>query len=147
MSSNPNNNRDSGLPPLRPDEVRYIRGLRIGVRVALAMLVVVFCIYVFGILSPHVPLDELPKYWGKPVSEFVSDPPGMPSGWQWTSRLHESDVVSMLPAVFLASLAGLCLLSILPIAARRGDRALVILIVLQVMVLVIAALPGVGGSH
>ena len=34
----------------------YARWLDIGTRVGLAMLVVGFAVYVFGVLDPHVPL-------------------------------------------------------------------------------------------
>lgn len=141
------NDQDRSDPPVvpRPDEVheRYVLALRIGVHLALVLLAAAFVVYAFGLLPPAVPLDELPRYWSLPADRFVAET-GLPSGFQWTGRLGQGDVLSIIPAVFLVSLAGLCLLSVLPIFARRRDRVFVAIVVLQLVVLVIAAWPGGG---
>ncbi len=134
---------DDSLPP---EAARYAMGLRVGVRGALVMLPVVFCIYVFGLSRPHVSLEDLPRYWGLRAGEYIEQT-GMPTGWQWTARLYESDVMSLLAAVFLTALAGLCLLSILPIFARKGDYVYVLIILLQIALFIVAAMPGIGGGH
>ena len=131
---------------LPPEEARYAMGLRVGVRGALVMLAAAFCIYVFGLARPHVSLAELPRYWGLRAGDYIQQT-GMPTGWQWTARLYESDVLSVLPAVFLAALTGLCMLSILPIFARRRDYVYVLIIILQITLFIVAATPGIGGPH
>ena len=131
-------------PAMPPEHRRYIRALRIWTRVSLLLLVTAFVLLVVGKPPPAVPLDELPRTWSLSADEFVRQA-RMPSGWQWTARLHQSDVLSIVPAVFLASVTGLCLLSILPIFIRRRDVVFVVLILLQLAVFVLAALP--GGGH
>ena len=134
---------DDSLPP---EAARYAMGLRVGVCGALVMLPVAFCIYVFGLARPHVSLGDLPRYWGLRAGEYIEQT-GMPTGWQWTARLYESDVLSVLPAVFLAALSGLCLLSVLPIFARKRDYVYVLIILLQIALFIVAAMPGIGGTH
>ena len=55
--------------------------------------------------------------------------------------------LSLLPAVFLAALSGLCLLSVLPILARKRDYVYVLIILLQIALFIVAAMPGIGGGH
>lgn len=125
------------------EESRYALGQRVGVCVGLAMLVAVFCIHVFGLVPPKIPLEELPQYWDRPSKEFVKDD-FMPDGWEWTGRLGEGDVLTILPAVFLAAVTGFCLAATLPIHWRKRDWAYVVIILLQLAVFVVASLPGVG---
>lgn len=149
-------NEQTGQPPLeleelKDDERRYALGLRIGVRVALVMLVAAFVLYVLGManlgfLEPQVPKSRLPEVWGKPADAYIAET-GMPTGWGWTTRLHQGDVLAILPAVFLAALTGLCMLSILPVLARRRDWAYVVILLLQLGLFILAAMPGIGGGH
>ena len=131
-------------PPVvpRPDEVhdRYALALRIGVPLVMVLLAAAFVVYAFGLLPPAVPLSDLPQYWSLPADRFVAET-GLPTGAQWTGRLGQGDVLTIIPAVFLVSLTALCLVSVLPIFARRRDRVFVVIVVLQLIVLVIAAWP------
>ena len=147
MTDQPKQSIQPAEDSLPPEEARYAMGLRVGVRGALVMLAAAFCIYVFGLARPHVSLEDLPKYWGDRAKYIDPQEGGMPTGWQWTGRLYESDVLSVLPAVFLAALTGLCMLSILPIFARRGDYVYVLIIILQIALFIVAAMPGIGGTH
>lgn len=144
MTDQPKQNIQPAEDSLPPEEARYAMALRVGVRGALVMLAAAFCIYIFGLARPHVSLEDLPKYWGLRAGEYIQQT-GMPTGWQWTARLYESDVLSVLPAVFLAALTGLCMLSILPIFARRRDYVYVLIILLQIALFMVAAMPGIGG--
>ena len=146
MTDQPRQDEQPADDSLPPEAARYAMGLRVGVCGALVMLAAAFCIYVFGLSSPHVPLGDLPRYWGLRAGEYIEQT-GMPTGWQWTGRLHQRDVLSLLPAVFLAALSGLCLLSVLPIFARKRDYVYVLIILLQIALFIVAAMPGIGGGH
>jgi hypothetical protein len=144
-------NEDAGKPEvaldtLGEDERRYSLGLRVGVRVALVMLVAAFATYAFGLLEPHIPMSQLPDVWRLPATEFIEET-GMPTGWGWTARLHQGDVFAILPAVFLAALTGFCMLAVLPVLIRRRDWIYVVILLIQLGLFIVAALPGVGGGH
>ena len=55
--------------------------------------------------------------------------------------------LAMLLALALAGCSGLCLLSLLPLYRRRGDRAYLGLCVAQIAVLLVAAAGVFGGGH
>jgi hypothetical protein len=131
-----------GGPP--PERNLYIRALRIWTRVALILLLASFAIYALGLMTPAVPMDELPRYWSLGADEFVQQT-GLPTGWEWTSRLYQSDVLSIISAVFLAAVTGICLLSILPSFLKTRDWAYVAIVILQVILFIVAALPPRGG--
>ena len=132
-----------GGPP--PERNLYVRALRIWTRLALLLLVLTFALYTTGLLPAAVPMSDLPRYWSLPADEFVRQT-HLPTGWQWTSRLHEGDVMSIISAVFLSAVTGICLLSILPSFARRRDWAYMAVILLQLAVFVYAAMPK-GAPH
>jgi hypothetical protein len=123
------------------EEARYTAVLRAGVRVVLAVFVVVWGVYGLEILSPSVPLDDLPQYWGLSAAEYV-ERTGVPMGWQWLGRLGEGDVLTIVPAVAMSGLTAVCLAAVLPLFVRRREYTHVIVIVLHLAVIVWAAASG-----
>jgi len=121
-----------------PEELRYARVLQIGARVGLVMLVASFALYVSGALSPLIPLEDLPKYWGLSAREFVAAT-HHPTGWAWLEQLGRGDIANLAPISFLAGVSVLCSLAVLPQFARRGDTVHVAILVLQIVVLILAA--------
>ncbi len=47
-----------------PEQVLYADILNKGMLAGLVVLLITFALYVFGIVSPYVPLDKLSNYWG-----------------------------------------------------------------------------------
>jgi hypothetical protein len=121
-----------------PEELRYANVLDISVKAGLVLLVLSFVAYLSGMLPPHVPLDELPKFWGLPVKEFVKAT-NTPTGWGWLSLIGKGDLVNLVPIAFMAGLSAICSLAALPIFARRGEKVHLVIAVLQIVVLVVAA--------
>ena len=121
-----------------PEELRYARVLHIGARVGLVMLIASFAVYVSGVLSPLVPLTDLPKYWGLSAREFVAAT-HQPTGWAWLMQIGRSDIANLAPIAFLAGVSALCSLAVLPQFVRRGDAMHAAILVLQIVVLVLAA--------
>lgn len=121
-----------------PEELRYARVLQIAARLGLVMLIASFAVYVSGALSPLVPLADLPKYWGLSAREFVAAT-HQPTGWAWLKQIGESDIANLAPIAFLAGASALCSLAVLPQFVRRGDIMHAAILVLQVVVLVLAA--------
>ncbi|MDD5249409.1 MAG: hypothetical protein PHY45_10510 [Rhodocyclaceae bacterium] len=121
-----------------PEQLRYAKVLSLGVQTGFLILVVSFILYMAGVLTPLVPVDQLPNYWGLSASEFAKAT-GTPTGWAWLALIGKGDVLNLLGIVVLASVSAVSTLAVLPIFARRGDWAHVAISVLLVLVLAVSA--------
>jgi hypothetical protein len=128
------------------EQLLYARWLEWGTRLGLVALVGLFALYVGGWRAPQVPLDQVPKLWNQPVGEYLRAT-GAPSGWQWLYRLRQGDVANLLGIVIMAGCSVPCLLALLPLALRRGDRLLAVLCVAEAAVIILAASGVIGGAH
>ena len=127
-------------------QLRYARLLDWGTRIGLAALVISFVIYNAGMLPSQVPRHRLPELWGEPVARYL-ELTGAPTGWQWVTMLQHGDVLGFVGIAVLAGCSGVCLLSLLPLYRRRGDRAYLGLCLAQMAVLLVAAAGVFGGGH
>ena len=125
-------------PYASPEQLRYASVLSVGVRAGFVMLVLSFAAYVTGFIRPYIPADQLPAYWGLPVREFVKAT-NAPTGWGWVSLVGYGDMLNLVGVTVLAGISAVSSLAILPIFARRGERALLLISVLQIVVLVASA--------
>ena len=111
------------------DQERYARLLAIGTNAGLGMLVVLFGIYMLGVVDPHVPHERLPEIWHLPSGDFL-ELARLEAGWGWTARLRHADILTMLGIVTLAFCSVPCLaggdarlLEVAPEDALRDLRA------------------------
>ena len=81
-------------------------------KIGLAVLVIAFFIYVLGWLPVRVPMEELPRWWAMPASDYLRAT-GMPGGWGWIAFLDQGDV---LPLLGIAVLSAVPLVSVLALA-------------------------------
>jgi hypothetical protein len=81
-----------------------------------------------------------------PVGEFLRAS-GSPTGWQWVTMLGRGDMAGLLGIAILAGCSLPALLSLVPLFARRGERALALLCVLEVLVIALAASGWITGGH
>lgn len=134
-------------PVVQPDEqLRYARGLDAFTRVGLALLVASFAVYVFGLLPSRVPVDQLPSLWSLPVAEYLQRT-GSPTGWQWLRSLGQADVAGLVGIAVLAGCSLPCLLALVPLYLRRGDKVLAGLCLAEVAVVLLAASGVLAGRH
>lgn len=119
-------------------EETYARWLAAGARVGFLVLVVSFAIYLLGVLPPSVEPSELPRYWSLPYKEYIAAT-GAPTGWSWALRLAEGDLLNLLGVAILGALTLVCYLRVLPLFARRGERAFVVIAILEIALLAAAA--------
>jgi hypothetical protein len=136
----------SGPAQPAPDQERYARLLAIGTNTGLGMLVVLFAIYMLGVVDPHVPHERLPDLWHLPSSSFL-ELVRLEAGWGWTARLRHADILTLLGIVTLAFCSVPCLLAVMPVYWRSGQRMLFAICGLEVAVIVLAASGLVGGGH
>ena len=156
------------------EQVAYAKLLDLGMKVGLAALVVTFAIYLTGVLPPHTPVDDLPKYWRMPVKQYLvetkidrhaeeyaqipAEPPELRKkylqttnihpGWSWFSRIGKGDFLNFIPIVFLAAITVICYVRIIPIFFGKKDMVYTLLAVTEVVVLTLAASGFLGsGGH
>lgn len=120
------------------EQQRYATLLGWGSRSGLAILVVSFIAYMFGLIPAHVPLDQMPNYWGLPSHEYMQQT-GSPVGWGWVSRLAEGDYASLFGIAWLSGCSLVCLVAVMPIYAKRGDKVFVWLCIAALAVQLLAA--------
>ncbi|MBM4288623.1 MAG: hypothetical protein FJ135_10870 [Deltaproteobacteria bacterium] len=115
-------------------------------KLGFAVLLVIFFLYLFGILDDYVPKQLLPHYWSHPLNQYLRMTE-VTTGWSWLGGLHFGDFLILLPLAFLASITAICLLSITLRFFRGREPLQGILAILEIIVLVVAAsgLLKVGG--
>ena len=120
------------------DQERYARLLAIGTNTGLGMLVVLFGIYMLGVVDPHVPHERLPEIWHLPSADFL-ELARLEAGWGWTARLRHADILTLLGIVTLAFCSVPCLLAVMPVYWRSRQRMLFAICGLEVAVITLAA--------
>ena len=126
------------------EQILYANILSKGMLIGLLGLVLTFIIYGAGILEPKIPLEQVQNYWVMPVSEYLQLT-GIHAGWAWLGNLGYGDMLNFLPIAFLSLLTIVCYLAILPGLMRKKDTAYVVLVIVEVVVLAVAA-SGILGS-
>jgi len=120
------------------EQRRYATVLDIGMKIGLLILIVTFVLYLVGIPKPAVERNDVSNYWGMKVDEYL-EVTGAESGWSWLSEVDKSDFLNFIPIVFLAGVTALCYLTIIPIFLKKKDSIYTVLVILEVLVLVLAA--------
>lgn len=146
--------RPETLPAAQPvvavqqpaEQLRYALLLDWGTRAGLLVLVLSFAAYVLGWFEPHVPLQRLPELWGQPVGRFL-ELTQSPTGWGWLALLGRSDVAGLVGIALLAGSSIVCLLALVPLYLRGGDRAYAWLCLAEVAVVLLAASGVLSGGH
>lgn len=129
-----------------PEQLRYARWLDWGTRLGLVVLVLSFAAYVIGLAESHVPVSRLPELWGHPVGRYLALTDS-PTGWGWLALIHRGDIAGLAGIAILAGCSLLCLLSLVPLYLRRGDKAYAGLCLAQVVVLLLAASGVLTAGH
>lgn len=127
-----------------PEQVLYASILNKGMLIGLGVLLITFALYVFGIMNPYIPLDQLSNYWGHSVSEYLHEL-NIPTGWAWVGMLGYGDFINFIGIAFLAGVSIICYIAIIPTLLKSGDKIFAVLAILEVIVLTAAA-SGIFGS-
>ena len=128
------------------EQVLYANILGKGMLVGLVMMFITFALYVFGILTPAIPLDKVPSLWSQPVHDYlvmINDNflhrEHLITGWNWMSMLEKSDFLNFLPVAILSGVTIVCYLAIAPGLFKRGDKAMGAMAILEAAILTLAA--------
>jgi len=120
------------------EQIVYARILDIGMKIGLLMLIVTFIVYLLGIFSPYLPVNDLPKYWGMSVHKYL-ERTGIHPGWAWLSMIGKGDFLNFIGIAFLAGITVICYFVIFPILLKKKDTVYAVFALLEVLVLVLAA--------
>lgn len=99
------------------DHEVYARWLDRMVRAAFVLTVGVFALYVFGVLSPHIPLDALPSLWRLPLAQYL-ERSGAPAGWSWLPLVGRADYLNLAAIALFALMTLVCYLRVIPLLPR-----------------------------
>jgi hypothetical protein len=120
------------------EQIAYAKLLGLGMKVGLLGLIATFLVYLLGILSPHVPVKDLPLYWSMPVHKYLAAT-GIHAGWSWLGMIGKGDFLNFVSIAFLAAVTVGCYIRLVPIFFRKNDLVYGALAILEVLVLVLAA--------
>jgi len=120
----------------------------------LAMLLVTFSLYVLGIVSPAVPIQELPNYWTLSAHEYLEavnheflHREHIVTGWGWMAVLNRGDYLNFAGIALLAAVTIVCYLGILPTLLKKRDWIYFAIALLEIIILVLAASGIVAVGH
>ncbi len=128
------------------EALRYAFFLDWGSRIGLVALIISFSAYVFGLVTPHVPLEQLPSVWNLPVATYLQRT-ATPIGWGWLALAHKGDLANLLGIVVLAGCSLPPLLGLIPLYLKQRDYVYAGLCSAIVLVLVLAASGILAGGH
>jgi hypothetical protein len=120
------------------EQLAYASILDKGMKIGLLLLVASFILYLTGILSPYIPVNDLPKYWGMSVHKYL-EATGIHTGWSWIGMIGKGDFLNFVGIAFLAGVTVICYLRIIPILFNKKDIVYGIIAIIEVLVLVLAA--------
>ncbi len=128
-----------------PAQMRYAHTLQIGAYAGLVLMIVAYCLYVFGVFAPRVPIETVVANWHLGVHDYLAVT-GAPSGWAWITMLGTGDYMTFVGLALLALLTIVCYAQLIPEYLRRKDKAYTFFAVLEILVLSLAASGIVGGG-
>ncbi len=143
---NTNTHTSTNAQDQQAEASRYAVWLDWGSRLGVIALVLSFIAYIFGILTPLVPLEQLPQVWGLSVTDYL-EKTGSPSGWAWLTLAGKGDFSNLIGIAILTSCSMPPLLGLLPLYLKRRDYLYAGLCASIVLVLVLAASGLFTGAH
>ncbi len=135
------NTPDTNAPA---EQIAYANVLFYGCWSGLALMLITYCLYVFGILDPYVPTEIVTQSWSHPVQEYLSKN-NVPIGWGWATLLAKGDFINFLGIALLASLTVVGYIPLIFAYLKKKDLPFAIIALLEVIVLCVAA-SGIFGS-
>ena len=121
-----------------PEQLLYAAILEKGMYIGLLMLLITFIIYLFGVMRPYIPLDEISGYWRLNVHDYL-EAAGIGAGWSWLGMLKYGDFVNFVPVAILAGVTIICFLSVFPMLLKNRDRIYALFALTEAVILALAA--------
>jgi hypothetical protein len=141
-------------PSIHEEQVVYARILETGMYIGLLILLVTFGVYATGIVSPGIPVDELPRYWEMNVHDYLQATnhdhlhrEHVVTGWSWLSMLGKGDFLNFTGIALLSAVTIVCFLGIVPTLLRKKDFIYAAMALLEAAILALAASGILGVGH
>lgn len=128
------------------EQINYANLLVKGNKIGLGLMVVTFFVYVFGILEPHVPMDQLTVLWEGQAHHYLEEG-NVPRGWGWVGLLGSGDFLNFLGIAILAGLTIVAYIPLVPAFLKKGDKIYAGICVAEILVLLVAASGLVAAGH
>ena len=136
------------------DQLLYASILAKGMYLGLGILLVTFALYLTGILSPGIPIEELPRLWTLSAHEYLVEVnqeflhhPEIVVGWGWVRVLYLGDYLNFVGIALLAAVTIVCYMGILPNLFRKKDWIYGTIAVLEILILTLAASGLISVGH
>lgn len=121
-----------------PAQVRYANTLFYGSLAGFILMLVTYFLYVTGILSPQIPLEDMVLLLQGSAADYRAAG-NIPQGWGWTRLVAKGDIANFLGIVFLAGLTIVCYVQLLISFLRAKNWLMSGIALLEVLVLTLAA--------
>ncbi|HIJ78991.1 MAG: hypothetical protein OEY01_08235 [Desulfobulbaceae bacterium] len=128
------------------EQLLYANILEKGMLIGLGLMFITFGLYVFGIMKPVVPLDQIAAYWSMPVGDYLAainhnfmHMDHAPTGWAWLHHLGKGDFLNFLPVAILSGVTIVCYIAIVPGLFARNDKAMGLICMATAVILILAA--------
>ena len=141
-----NTNLTTNAQQQQLEALRYAYLRDWGARLGVVALIVSFAAYAFGLLTPHVPLEQLPTVWNLPVAAYLQQT-ATPTGWGWLALAHKGDLSGLIGISILAGCSLPPLMGLIPLYLKRRDYVYASISAVVVAVLVLAASGVLTGGH
>jgi len=129
---------DSERAKASEEQLIYAKILGVGTWMALGLLVILFIVYITGVLPNVVEFEKLQYYWTLRASEYIKLA-GAPTGWEWIKLLNHGDMLNFIGIGLLAGMTIICYLVILPVFVKKKDLPYTIITIVEILVLLLAA--------
>lgn len=121
-----------------PAQMHYADTLYYGTMLGFLIMLVTYAMYISGVLTPQIPMDQLPDLWTQNVDVYCAAA-DIPQGWGWLELTAKGDICNLIGIAFLASLTIICFLQLSVNLARNKQWILMCIALLEVLVLSLAA--------
>ena len=121
-----------------PAQLHYANTLFYGAVIGFVIMLVTYCLYVFGVIDPQIPLEQLPLLWTQSAEHYRAVG-HIPQGWGWLGLVNKGDICNFIGIVFLASLTVICFLQLAWNLFRHRQKLLGCIAVTEIVVLCLAA--------
>lgn len=120
------------------EQLIYANFLGKGALTALVLIIIIFMIYLSGVLPNLVDYDKVQSYWTLRASDYLHKT-NSPSGWNWIGLLNKGDMLNYVGIILLAGMTIICYLRLLPMFLKKKDTAYTIITIIEIVVLLFAA--------
>ncbi|MFC1530507.1 hypothetical protein ACFL6R_07335 [Gemmatimonadota bacterium] len=128
------------------EQLLYAKILEVGMLMGLLFLLITFTLYLTRTLPAVIPIDQLSDFWTMNVHDFLESlnehflhEEHLLTGWAWLSQVWKGDFINFVPIAILSAITIICYIGIVPVLLRKGDRAYVIMALVEVLILTLAA--------